>query len=656
MTDTVLYIDDRSELPERVGEVLAQAGYELVHTKDPVEAVRIAREDHPALVLIEVLLSDQDGFEVIRSIHRTRTQPPVPVVVVTRGERTSQLYGQAIELGVEEFICKPVVEAQILEAVFAFASKREAPEPQAKSAVPTTEFFEGRLEEQLFPQLLGRLHRSGASGVLTLQHGSDTRSVQLRNGSPIEVEKHRNVEPVADYLLKTGRIDDGQYHMLVDHLMAQLGAPREILIGMDALSEAELAAATHEQSHAILLEMFEWVSGRFTFQRDQQLTCANSLEAVCDPSELVFAGLKRISNDVIRAALERRLDSYVSTPEIPESHMAGLGLTPAQRKKIKSLAGETTLAEVLASKLVEERSLYGLFATGAVFLDEIPVLLLDEELKLDELVEIRELPKQVAPPVESSERPGAIQIASSPGTHLSAIDDIAERLDAHDDFALFGIDGDGRDAEVRAAYDALLAALNLDGIPPEHDDVRIRARALQVRLEQAFRRVRTADVRRAFAGLRKKLPVQTEERKDGSRAVDAESWFRKGEGLLGNDEYDQAVEAFGMAVHLDPDQGDYAAYLGYTLYRGNPNDTVIRREALEHVAKGVKLGPGREKPLLFLSRIFRETGDIGMAAKVLRRALAENPDSPALAQEMCLIEPDRKKSKANKFLDRFRGR
>ena len=79
-----------------------------------------------------------------------------------------------------------------------------------------------------------------------------------------------------------------------------------------------------------------------------------------------------------------------------------------------------------------------------------------------------------------------------------------------------------------------------------------------------------------------------------------------------------------MSVHLDPKQGDYAAHLGYALYRSNPRNRVIRREALEHIANGVKLSPDREKPLLFLARIFRDIGDGEMAEKVLQRALRIN--------------------------------
>jgi Tfp pilus assembly protein PilF len=367
--------------------------------------------------------------------------------------------------------------------------------------------------------------------------------------------------------------------------------------------------------------------------------------------------LKRTADDVIRAALERRSDLYVSISETAESHLEALGLSSDERSRVESLVGDQTVAEVLASKSVDGRMLYELYATGAVLLDNVAVLMLDLEVKPDEPVEISAAPRNADPIRELPKPRSNRKQAPTLDTLESKIDEIAELLGSRDDFGLFGINETSHDVDVRAAYDLLLGHLRLNQIPTEHKDLQKRARELRIRLEQAYQRVRTADTRSAFAGIRKgNRSDRREEREDGSRAVDAESWFRTGEGHLAHKNYDQAIEAFGMAVHLDPDQGDYAACLGYSLYRSQPDNSVIRREALEHVAKGVKLSPGREKPLLFLSRIFRETGDAAMSAKVLRRALLSNPDSPALVQEMCLIKRGGSKAKPKKLLDRLRRR
>ena len=109
-----------------------------------------------------------------------------------------------------------------------------------------------------------------------------------------------------------------------------------------------------------------------------------------------------------------------------------------------------------------------------------------------------------------------------------------------------------------------------------------------------------------------------------------------------------------MAMHLDPDQGDYVAHLGYALYKSNPTSDVIRREALEHIAKGVKLAPDRVTPLLFLGRVFRLTGNAAMAEKVLRRGLQLRADHHGLLQELCLVQIDGTKPGKAGWLARLR--
>ncbi|UCE86450.1 MAG: response regulator [Deltaproteobacteria bacterium] len=133
-------------------------------------------------------------------------------------------------------------------------------------------------------------------------------------------------------------------------------------------------------------------------------------------------------------------------------------------------------------------------------------------------------------------------------------------------------------------------------------------------------------------------PEPAEERREAERSLNAEDWFRKGEALVERRQYMEASEAYGMAAHLDPTEGDYVAHLGYALYLSNPKNEIVRREALEHIARGVKLSPEREKPLLFLGRVFRATGQTKLATKMFRRVLKLKPDCHAAHQELRLVQ------------------
>ena len=106
-----------------------------------------------------------------------------------------------------------------------------------------------------------------------------------------------------------------------------------------------------------------------------------------------------------------------------------------------------------------------------------------------------------------------------------------------------------------------------------------------------------------------RAPDRVGQRPEAERSLEAEDWYRKGEALLERRQYMQASEAYGMAAHLDPEEGDYVAHLGYALYLSNPKSETVRREALEHIARGVKRSPERATPLVFLGRVFRATGE-----------------------------------------------
>ena len=170
------------------------------------------------------------------------------------------------------------------------------------------------------------------------------------------------------------------------------------------------------------------------------------------------------------------------------------------------------------------------------------------------------------------------------------------------------------------------------------------ARHVQKRLQRRYGHLvdRLAEASAASAG------------SDGSaaRALEAESWFRKGRDLLKSKKYEKAVEAFGMSAHLEPTEGEYVAHLGYALYLSQPGDEVVRKEALENIARGIKLSPDREISYVYLGRIFKVMGDVDVAKKMFMRAVRIRPHCPEAASELRLMEM--REQKKGGFLGRFR--
>jgi DNA-binding response OmpR family regulator/Tfp pilus assembly protein PilF len=644
---TVLYIDDQPELPPRSAEVLEKVGFALAHVRDPREVEEQVRRELPALVLIEVLREDCDAFELIERI--VAAKAGIPIVVVTRGERSPELYGRSLELGVCDFLCKPVLETQVLGAVLEFAQQEKAATKRRPKPEPAQAAESGNLASSSVAELFARLHRNGASGTLRLERGEASRALQFRNGSPVVVSAPKPRETFEEYALRAGWIKQEQFDIALEHQLGGLCDPRAALEAMEALSASQAEQAAQEQAREALLELFRWEAGTYAFAPKERIAAAEALALDWDPGLALLEGVRSATPAaVVRSALEAHDTACAFAGPDLQAALDLFDAPPEQRTKLAALTGERTLAEEIAHGKLDPRLLYTLVLLGAVELDESPVLELTDAVSAEatSLIAVPEAPA-VATARAVAPAPAPAPPASEVAGWLAALE---ERAKTQDDFELFGIEAETRDTDVQRAYRELIGSF--PAIPPDQDELAGRVRS---RIDRAYGRVKTQELRAAFATLRKKSTKQRPVASQASRSVEAEKHFRKGQERLAANDPIGAVEALGMAVHLDPDQGDYVAHLGYALYRSKPGSDVIRREALEHIAKGVKLAPDQVAPLLFLGRVFRETGAAASAAKVLRKALVLSPDHHEALHELCLMQMDAPQRKKQGLLGRLRG-
>ena len=87
---TLLLVDDDHDLLEMLCSIFRRAGYnELLTASSGTEALAIWRDQHPDMVVLDVMMPDMDGFSVLKEIRRTSR---VPVLMLTaRGEAEDQI-------------------------------------------------------------------------------------------------------------------------------------------------------------------------------------------------------------------------------------------------------------------------------------------------------------------------------------------------------------------------------------------------------------------------------------------------------------------------------------------------------------------------------------------------------------------------------------
>ena len=99
----VLVVDDDAKTVEVVSLYLKRDGYHVLAAYDGNEALRLARESHPDLIVLDLMLPGIDGLEICRAL---RADSDVPIIMLTaRIEEEDKLKG--LDLGADDYIVKP---------------------------------------------------------------------------------------------------------------------------------------------------------------------------------------------------------------------------------------------------------------------------------------------------------------------------------------------------------------------------------------------------------------------------------------------------------------------------------------------------------------------------------------------------------------------
>jgi two-component system alkaline phosphatase synthesis response regulator PhoP len=99
----VLVVDDDAKTVELVKLYLKRDGYHVLTAYEGIEALRLAREGHPDLIVLDLMLPGIDGLEICRTL---RSESDVPVIMLT-AKTTDQDKLVGLDLGADDYVTKP---------------------------------------------------------------------------------------------------------------------------------------------------------------------------------------------------------------------------------------------------------------------------------------------------------------------------------------------------------------------------------------------------------------------------------------------------------------------------------------------------------------------------------------------------------------------
>jgi len=118
---SILVVDDEPTITEVVSRYLERAGYATRVAADGPDALRLAGEASPDLVVLDLMLPGMDGLEVMR---RLRERERVSVILLTaKGEHSDRIIG--LRLGADDYVVKPFSPAELVARVDAVLRRLE---------------------------------------------------------------------------------------------------------------------------------------------------------------------------------------------------------------------------------------------------------------------------------------------------------------------------------------------------------------------------------------------------------------------------------------------------------------------------------------------------------------------------------------------------
>jgi two-component system cell cycle response regulator DivK len=116
MAKTVLVVEDNELNMKLFHDLLEANGYNIVQTRNGLEAIDLAREHHPDLILMDIQLPEVSGLEVTKWIKEDDDLRSIPVIAVTafamKGDEERIRQG-----GCEAYLSKPISVAKFLDTV-----------------------------------------------------------------------------------------------------------------------------------------------------------------------------------------------------------------------------------------------------------------------------------------------------------------------------------------------------------------------------------------------------------------------------------------------------------------------------------------------------------------------------------------------------------
>ena len=124
--EKILVVDDEEHIQELIKFNLEKSGYKVICADNGIDAIKIAKEQLPQIMLLDIMLPGMDGLDVCKEIRKDSNMSNMPIIMITaKGEEIDKIIG--LELGADDYITKPFSVRELVARIKAILRRSNLP-------------------------------------------------------------------------------------------------------------------------------------------------------------------------------------------------------------------------------------------------------------------------------------------------------------------------------------------------------------------------------------------------------------------------------------------------------------------------------------------------------------------------------------------------
>ena len=220
----ILVVDDVPDNRDILTRRLSRRGFEILEADNGTQALEIVRREKLDLVLLDIMMPDIQGTEVVRRIRQTRSQTELPIIMVS-AKTLSEDVAESLELGANDYVIKPVDFTMALARIRAQLDRKRAAEEVARRSRVELKRTSELLEEE------SHAHKRSQDRLQYLAFHDDLTGLMnrvafrdlLKQALANDEERARGLVALFIDLDRFKSINDVYGHQVGDELLRQVG-------------------------------------------------------------------------------------------------------------------------------------------------------------------------------------------------------------------------------------------------------------------------------------------------------------------------------------------------------------------------------------------------------------------------------------------------